>query len=205
VHDYVVVGAGSAGCVIAARLAEDADVSVLLIDAGPPDSAPEIHVPVGLEQLWHGRFDWGFLSEPEPGLGGERLYLPRGRVLGGSSSLNAMLYVRGNPIDYDGWAAMGLTGWGYDDVLPYFKKAEDNERGASFYHGSGGPLSVSARATVSRRRRSRPPRRPASSATRTTTESARRGSGGSRSPSETAAAAAQHWPTSRAPDRTSRC
>jgi choline dehydrogenase len=143
VYDYVVVGAGSAGCVIASRLAEDADVSVLLIDAGPPDSAPEIHVPVGLEQLWHGRFDWGFISEPEPGLGGERLYLPRGRVLGGSSSLNAMLYVRGNPVDYDGWAAMGLAGWGYDDVLPYFKKAEDNEWGESFYHGSGGPLSVS--------------------------------------------------------------
>jgi choline dehydrogenase-like flavoprotein len=143
VHDYVVVGAGSAGCVIAARLAEDPDVSVLLIDAGPPDSAPEIHVPVGLEQLWHGRFDWGFVSEPEPGLGDARLYLPRGRVLGGSSSLNAMLYVRGNPVDYDGWAAMGLSGWGYEDVLPYFKKAEDNEWGASFYHGSGGPLSVS--------------------------------------------------------------
>lgn len=142
-YDYVVVGAGSAGCVIAARLAEDADVRVLLIDAGPPDSAPEIHVPVGLEQLWQGRFDWGFVSEPEPGLGGERLYLPRGRVLGGSSSLNAMLYVRGNRVDYDGWAASGLTGWGYDDVLPYFKKAEDNERGESYYHGAGGPLSVS--------------------------------------------------------------
>ncbi len=142
-HDYVVVGAGSAGCVIAARLAEDTDVRVLLIDAGPPDTAPEIHVPIGLEQLWHGRFDWGFVSEPEPGLGGERLYLPRGRVLGGSSSLNAMLYLRGNRVDYDGWAAAGLTGWGYDDILPYFKKAEDNERGASYYHGAGGPLSVS--------------------------------------------------------------
>ena len=142
-HDYVVVGAGSAGCVIAARLAEDADVRVLLIDAGGPDTAPEIDMPVALEQLWHGRYDWGFVSEPEPGLDGARLYLPRGRVLGGSSSLNAMLYVRGNRADYDGWAALGLDGWGYEDVLPYFKKSEDNERGASFYHGAGGPLSVS--------------------------------------------------------------
>jgi choline dehydrogenase len=143
VYDYVVVGAGSAGCVIAARLAEDADARVALIEAGPVDAAAEIHVPVGLEALWHGRYDWGFLTEREPGLGGERLYLPRGRVLGGSSSLNAMLYVRGNRSDYDGWAAMGLGGWGYEDVLPYFKKAEDNERGASYYHGAGGPLSVS--------------------------------------------------------------
>jgi len=143
VYDYVVVGAGSAGCVVAARLGEDPGVSVLLIDAGPPDSAPEIHLPIGLEQLWQGRFDWGFISEPEPALGGARLYLPRGRVLGGSSSLNAMLYVRGNRADYDGWAAMGLRGWGYEDTLPYFKKAEDNERGESYYHGAGGPLSVS--------------------------------------------------------------
>jgi choline dehydrogenase-like flavoprotein len=143
VYDYVVVGAGSAGCVVAARLGEDPDVRVLLLDAGPPDTAPEIHLPVGLERLWHGRFDWGFVSEPEPGLADQRLYLPRGRVLGGSSSLNAMLYVRGNRADYDAWEAMGLAGWGYEDTLPYFKKAEDNERGESYYHGAGGPLSVS--------------------------------------------------------------
>ena len=142
-YDYVVVGAGSAGCVVAARLGEDPDVRVLLIDAGPTDSAPEIHLPLALESLWHGRHDWGFLSEPEPGLGGQRCYLPRGRVLGGSSSLNAMLYVRGNRADYDSWAATGLEGWGYADVLPYFRRSEDNERGESIYHGVGGPLSVS--------------------------------------------------------------
>jgi choline dehydrogenase-like flavoprotein len=134
VYDYVVVGAGSPGCVIAARLGEDPEVRVLLIEAGPPDGAAEIHVPVALESLWHGRYDWGFVSEPEPGLGGQRCYLPRGCVLGGSSSLNAMLYVRGNSADYDGWAAMGLEGWGYADVLPYFRRSEDNERGESVYH-----------------------------------------------------------------------
>jgi choline dehydrogenase len=142
-YDYIVVGAGSAGCVVASRLADDAGASIALIDAGPPDSAPEIHIPVALEQLWQSRFDWGFISEPEPGIDGQRCYLPRGRVLGGSSSLNAMLYVRGNRVDYDEWAAAGLAGWGYEDVLPYFKRSEDNERGESRYHGAGGPLTVS--------------------------------------------------------------
>jgi choline dehydrogenase-like flavoprotein len=142
-YDYIIVGAGSAGCVVAARLGEDPDVKVLLIDAGPPDAAPEIHMPIALEQLWQSRYDWGFLSEPEPGLDGQRCYLPRGRVLGGSSSLNAMLYVRGHRSDYDGWAAAGLPGWGYAEVLPYFKRSEDNERGENLYHGVGGPLSVS--------------------------------------------------------------
>ena len=130
-YDYVIVGAGSAGCVVAARLAEDPDVRVALIDAGPPDTEPAIHVPIALEQLWHGRLDWGFVSEPEPGLGGQRCYLPRGRVLGGSSSLNAMLYLRGNRADYDGWAELGFAGWGFAEVLPYFKRAEDNEWGES--------------------------------------------------------------------------
>jgi choline dehydrogenase len=142
-YDYVVVGAGSAGCVVAARLAEDPAARILLLDAGPPDGDPLIDMPVALEQLWQSRYDWGLVSEPEPGIGGQRCYLPRGRVLGGSSSLNAMLYVRGNRADYDGWAAGGLAGWGYDDVLPYFKRAEDNERGESFYHGVGGPQAVS--------------------------------------------------------------
>ena len=143
VYDYVIVGAGSAGCVLAARLAEDPDVRVAVIEAGPPDTEPVIHVPLGFWQLWGSRFDWGLWSEVEPGLGERQDYLPRGRVLGGSSSLNTMIYIRGNPADFDEWAAMGLTGWAYRDVLPYFRRAEDNERGESDYHGVGGPLSVS--------------------------------------------------------------
>ncbi len=143
VYDYVIVGAGSAGCVLAARLGEDRDVRVGLIEAGPPDSEPVIHVPLAFRQLWDSRFDWGLWSEAEPGLGALRDYLPRGHVLGGSSSLNLMIYIRGNPADYDEWAAMGLAGWGYEDVLPYFRRAEDNERGESYYHGVGGPLAVS--------------------------------------------------------------
>jgi choline dehydrogenase len=142
-YDYVIVGAGSAGCVVAARLAEDEGARIALIDAGPPDTEPAIHVPVALESLWQGALDWGFISEPEPGLGGKHCYLPRGRVLGGSSSLNAMLYVRGNRADYDGWARAGLDGWSYAEVLPYFKRAEDNEWGESTFHGAGGPLAVS--------------------------------------------------------------
>jgi choline dehydrogenase len=142
-YDYVIVGAGSAGCVLAARLGEDRDVRVAVIEAGPPDSEPVIHMPLAFRQLWESRFDWGLWSEREPGLGDRRDLLPRGRVLGGSSSLNSMIYIRGNRADYDGWAAMGCAGWGYEDVLPYFRRAEDNERGESYYHGVGGPLSVS--------------------------------------------------------------
>jgi len=142
-YDYVIVGAGSAGCTLAARLGEDRDVRVAVIEAGPPDSEPVIHMPLAFRQLWESRFDWGLWSEPEPELGDRRDLLPRGRVLGGSSSLNTMIYIRGNRADYDSWAAMGLGGWGYEDVLPYFRRAEDNERGESYYHGVGGPLSVS--------------------------------------------------------------
>src|SRR3954454_21075996 len=141
--DYVIVGAGSAGCVLAARLSEDPDVRVAVIEAGPPDDEAVIHVPLAFRQLWESRFDWGLWSEREPELGDRRDLLPRGRVLGGSSSLNTMIYMRGNPADYDGWEAMGLAGWGYEDVLPYFRRAEDNERGESYWHGVGGPLSVS--------------------------------------------------------------
>jgi choline dehydrogenase-like flavoprotein len=138
-HDYLIVGAGSAGCALAARLTEDPDVSVMLLEAGPPDSEVALHIPVAFSQLYRTPFDWDYLSGPEPALGGRELYVPRGRVLGGSSSLNAMIYIRGNPLDYAAWG----PGWGWDDVLPYFLRAEDNERGASPLHGAGGPLTVS--------------------------------------------------------------
>ncbi|HEY1511388.1 MAG TPA: GMC family oxidoreductase N-terminal domain-containing protein [Solirubrobacteraceae bacterium] len=141
--DYVIVGAGSAGCVLAARLTEDPDVRVALLEAGAEDTQPEIHVPAAFPVLFKSSWDWDLLGEPEPGLDNRRLYLPRGRMLGGCSSINAMIYVRGNRTDYDGWAGAGCEGWSYDDVLPYFKRSEDNERGEDAYHGAGGPMSVS--------------------------------------------------------------
>jgi choline dehydrogenase-like flavoprotein len=141
--DYVIVGAGSAGCVLAARLSEDPDVRVCLLEAGPPDAADEIHLPAGSLAVALSKYDWGMISDPEPGFDGRQRVLPRGRTLGGSSSVNAMVYIRGNRADYDGWAALGCEGWGWDEVFPYFLKAEDNERGASEYHGAGGPLRVS--------------------------------------------------------------
>ncbi|MEU3661881.1 GMC family oxidoreductase N-terminal domain-containing protein [Streptomyces sp. NPDC032940] len=142
-YDYVIVGAGSAGCVLAARLSEDPDVRVALIEAGGPDTAQEIHVPAAFPQLFKSALDWDLDSEPEPGIGGRRTYLPRGKVFGGSSSINAMIYIRGNRADYDGWAAAGAKGWSYADVLPYFRRSEANERGADLYHGADGPLTVS--------------------------------------------------------------
>lgn len=141
-YDYVIVGAGSAGCVLAARLSEDPDVRVALLEAGGADSDDEIHIPAAFGALFKGRRDWDMATEPEPGLRGRRAYLPRGKMLGGCSSMNAMVYIRGNRADYDEWAAMGAEGWGYDDVLPYFKRSEDNERGEDLYHGTGGPLPV---------------------------------------------------------------
>jgi choline dehydrogenase-like flavoprotein len=142
-YDYVIVGAGSAGCVLANRLSEDPSTQVLLIEAGGKDLSPNIKIPAAFPNQFHTKLDWDFATEPEPHVDNRSLYVPRGKSLGGSSSMNAMLYVRGRPLDYDGWAAQGATGWGYADVLPYFKKSEDNARGASEFHGAGGPLRVS--------------------------------------------------------------
>ncbi|WP_433236275.1 GMC family oxidoreductase [Actinomadura nitritigenes] len=139
-YDYVVVGAGSAGCVLAARLSEAPGVRVCLVEAGPADDDENVHIPLGAGRLFRTRLDWDYDTHDEPSLGGRRLYLPRGRVLGGSSSLNGMVYMRGHRSDYDGW---GLPGWTFDDLLPYFIRSEDNERGPSSGHGAGGPLSVS--------------------------------------------------------------
>jgi len=141
-YDYVIVGGGSAGCVLAARLSEDRSIRVALFEAGPIDDAPEIQIPVAFPQLLKSGLDWDYSSEPEPALGDRRTYIALGRVLGGSSSINAMVYMRGNRADYDGWAAAGALGWSYEELLPYFIKAEANERGASRFHGSDGPLFV---------------------------------------------------------------
>jgi choline dehydrogenase len=141
--DYIIVGAGSAGSVLAARLTEDPDVRVALIEAGDRDDALEINFPVLFSQLFKTKFDWDFTSEPEPALGQRRIYLPRGKMLGGSSSMNAMVYVRGNPRDFDDWAERGATGWSYKELLPYFIKAEANESKRCDPHGTDGPLRVS--------------------------------------------------------------
>ena len=142
-YDYIIIGAGSAGCVLAARLSEDKDARVLLVEAGGQDNHPYIHMPLGfLRAMLNPRFNWGYLSEPEPRLNERRLPLPRGRVLGGSSSINGMFYMRGHPRDYDTWRQMGCEGWGYADVLPYFKRMETSWRGAGKYHGGSGPLHV---------------------------------------------------------------
>lgn len=144
VFDYIVVGAGSAGCVLASRLTEDPATTVALVEAGGPDSSVLVHAPVGVIVMMRSTINnWAFETVPQPGLNGRRGYQPRGKTLGGSSSINAMLYVRGNRWDYDHWAELGNPGWSYEDVLPYFKKAEHNEHfGATEYHGTGGPLNV---------------------------------------------------------------
>ena len=143
--DYIIVGAGSAGCVLASRLTEDPQIRVLLLEAGPKDRSWRIDMPSAVGSLLSSdRFNWNYVSDPEPHLDGRRLTHPRGRVLGGSSSINGMVYIRGHAGDYDGWAASGLAGWGYADVLPYFKRAEHHCRGADAYHGGSGPLAVFA-------------------------------------------------------------
>jgi choline dehydrogenase len=143
-YDFIVTGAGSAGCAVAGRLSESGKYRVLLLEAGPPDSNPWIHVPLGYTRTYTDpRVNWMFESEQEPQLNGRTLYVPRGKVLGGTSSINGMVYMRGTPTDYDGWRQRGCEGWGWDDVLPFFKKAQDQERGADDFHGVGGPLHVS--------------------------------------------------------------
>jgi len=142
-YDYIVVGAGSAGCVMANRLSENPSNRVLLLEAGGADSSPFIHMPAGLAQLaTNTKVNWSYETEPQAGLNQRRMYWPRGKVLGGSSSINAMVYIRGQAEDYDHWESLGNPGWGFDDVLPYFLKSQDQQRGESPLHSIGGPLSV---------------------------------------------------------------
>ena len=142
--DYIVVGAGSAGAVLAARLSEDPHTRVLLLEAGPKDNSFWIHLPIGYgKTMWSTKYNWCFHTDPDPHMNGRRIYWPRGKTLGGSSSINGLIYIRGQHEDYDAWAAAGNHGWSAKDVLPYFVKSERNQRGASAYHGGEGPLRVS--------------------------------------------------------------
>jgi choline dehydrogenase len=179
--DFVVVGAGSAGCVLASRLSEDPNARVLLLEAGPPDRKLEIHVPAAWIKLFKTRYDWAYTTEPEQALDGRSLYWPRGKTLGGTSSINAQMYLRGHRADFHGWAAVGNPGWSYQEVLPYFRKAEHNQRGASAFHGPTARWTwpTSATPTPSPRRSSQPASRPGWPPTTTST-----------APSKTASA----WP-----------
>src|SRR5450830_1787256 len=144
VFDYIVIGAGSAGCVLAGRLSEDSATRVLLLEAGPEDRSLWIHLPIGYgKTMWHPVYNWGFYTEPDPNMHNRKIYWPRGRGLGGSSSINGLIFIRGQPQDYDRWAAAGNTGWGWNDVLPYFIKSEGNQRGSFPLHGGDGPLAAS--------------------------------------------------------------
>lgn len=143
--DYIVIGAGSSGCVLANRLTEDPQNSVCLIEAGPKDSSPWIHLPIGYgKTMWDPKVNWKFETEPDPGMNQRKIYWPRGKCLGGSSSINGLIFIRGQKEDYDGWKNLGNAGWGWDDVLPYFKKAEGNDRLGEPLHSKTGPLKASS-------------------------------------------------------------
>ncbi|MDF5709727.1 MAG: GMC family oxidoreductase N-terminal domain-containing protein [Nostoc sp. S4] len=141
-YDYIVIGAGSAGCVVANRLTQKCETTVLLLEAGNPDTKPEIQIPLESPNLPRSELNWGYFSQPEPYLNNRKIFCPRGKVLGGSSSINSMIYIRGNHQDYDCWQSLGNPGWSYQDVLPYFKKSENQQRGVDAYHGVDGELSV---------------------------------------------------------------
>lgn len=141
-YDYIIVGAGTAGCVLANRLSQDPTNQVLLIESGPKEQNPLIQIPAAFSKLFKTQVDWSYFSTPQASANNRRFFLPRGKVTGGSSSINAMIYIRGHQLDYDHWAALGNKGWSYEDVLPYFIKSEHNERGGDAYHGEGGPLNV---------------------------------------------------------------
>src|ERR1700724_324501 len=142
--DFIVIGAGSAGCAVAARLSEDPATRVLLLEAGGEDNNRWIHIPLGFGKTFADpSVNWCYETEPDPGAGDRRVYWPRGKVLGGSSSINGMVYIRGQVEDFDHWRQLGTTGWSFEDVLPYFRRAEHQTRGADEFHGSGGPLCVS--------------------------------------------------------------
>src|SRR6266480_3643342 len=140
--NYIVVGAGAAGCVVANRLSANREVRVLLLEAGGPDRSPLIHMPAGFTKLTSPEVNWRFETVPQKELDNRRMYYPQGRVLGGSTSINAMIYIRGHRLDYDEWQSLGNECWGYDDVLPYFRKTENNERLNNQYHGTGGDMNV---------------------------------------------------------------
>src|SRR5271154_3071949 len=144
-YDYIVVGAGSAGSVLANRLSAKPEAKVLLLEAGGSDESFFVRMPAGIGKLTGPRYNWGYETAPQPSMKGRRMYWPRGRMLGGSSSVNAMVYMRGQPADYDHWRQLGNAGWSYDDVLPHFKKAERNERLHDEFHGADGPLNVAER------------------------------------------------------------
>src|ERR1700733_9353770 len=142
--DFVVIGAGSAGCVMAARLSEDPRTKVVLLEAGGADTNPWIHIPLGFgKNFADATVNWCYETEPDPGIGGRKIFWPRGKVLGGSSSINGMVYIRGQKEDFDHWRQLGNTGWSFDECLPYFKRAEHQTRGPDAYHGTDGPLCVS--------------------------------------------------------------